>query len=196
MTSKNSDQFAQQAHGKKWPRLALLAVLVVLGLVGAVQLASFSRCQNGNCPGSGAASKDSGAAQITITPGAGAHDVDPVAQVIVKADAGKLTDVRMVNEGGKPVDGVMTPDNTAWKPTVPLGYGRTYTLTVTGHGPNGVAATQVSSFSTLQPSNQTKVSFTTTSEAALHDGGTYGIGTVVVAHFDEKIADRAAPNGN
>lgn len=192
MTLKNRDQFVQRALGKKQPRRFLLAVLVVLGLVGAVQMASLSRCQNGNCPRSGSASKDSGAAHITITPVAGAHDVDPVAQVMVKADAGKLTDVRMVNEGGKSVEGVMTPDNTAWKPTVPLGYGRTYTLTVTGHGPNGVAATQVSSFSTLQPSNQTKVSFTTTSQAALHDGGSYGVGTVVVAHFDEKIADRAA----
>jgi lipoprotein-anchoring transpeptidase ErfK/SrfK len=118
--------------------------------------------------------------------------VDPVALVMVKADAGTLTDVRMVNESGGSVQGVTTPDNTAWKPTIPLGYGRTYTLTVTARGPNGVAATRVSSFSTLRPSNQTKVSFTTTSEAALHDGGTYGVGTVVVAHFDEQIADRAA----
>src|SRR6201999_2075164 len=72
------------------------------------------------------------------------------------------------------------------------GYGRTYTMTVASRGPNGIASTQVSSFSTLRPSNQTKVSLTTTSEAALKEGGTYGVGTVVVAHFDEQIADRAA----
>ena len=111
---------------------------------------------------------------------------------MVKADPGTLTDVRMVNETGKSVPGVMTPDNVAWKPRVPLGYGRTYTLTVTSRGTNGVASNQFSSFSTLRPSNQTKVSFTTTSQAALRDGGTYGIGTVVVAHFDEQITDRAA----
>ena len=99
---------------------------------------------------------------------------------------------RMVNDAGKPIDGVMTPDNTVWKPTAPLGYGRTYTMTVASRGAGGAAATQVSSFSTLRPSNQTKVSLTTTSEAALKDGGTYGVGTVVVAHFDEQIADRAA----
>lgn len=129
---------------------------------------------------------------MTITPDANAHDVDPVAHVVVKANAGTLTAVRMVNDGGKQVDGVMTPDNRVWKPTAPLGYGRTYTLRVSSHGPNGVDSTQVSSFSTLRPSNQTKVSFTTTSEAALKDGGTYGVGTVLVAHFDEQIADRAA----
>jgi Bacterial Ig domain len=129
---------------------------------------------------------------VTITPGPNAHDVDPLAHVMVKANAWTLTDVRVVNDGGKPVDGVMTPDNTVWKPTVLLGCGHTYKLTVTSRGRNGVASMQVSSFSTLLPSNQTKVSFTTTSEATLREGGTYGVGTVVVAHFDEQIADRAA----
>lgn len=98
----------------------------------------------------------------------------------------------MVNDAGKPVEGVMTPDNTVWRPTVPLGYGRTYTLTVASRGPGGIPRTQVSSFTTLQPPNQTKVSFTTTSEAPRHDGAGYGVGTVVVAHFDEQVSDRAA----
>ncbi|MCV7381295.1 hypothetical protein BST11_12065 [Mycobacterium alsense] len=160
------------------------AVFIVLSLVLSLAVAA--------CHHPGAASKAPEAARITITPSPDARDVDPVAPVMVKADAGTLTDVRMANESGKPVEGVMTPDNTVWKTTVPLGYGRTYTLTVTSRGPNGVAATQVSSFSTLRPSNQTKVSFTTTAEAALREGGTYGVGTVVVAHFDEQIPDRAA----
>ena len=156
-----------------------------------VKIASFAGCPGGPCPLAGVASNAPAAAQVTITPRAGAHDVDPVAQVLVKADARTLTEVRTVNESDKSVQGVMTPDNTVWKPTVPLGYGRTYTLTVASRGPNGVASTQVSSFSTLRPSNQTEVSFTTTAEAALRDGGTYGVGTVVVALFDERIADRA-----
>ncbi|BBZ39834.1 L,D-transpeptidase [Mycobacterium conspicuum] len=164
-------------------RLLLLAVFVVVGVVGSLQIA---------VPPGSRSSKPLEAAQVTITPDANAHDVDPVAHVVVKANVGTLTDVRMVNDGDKQVDGVMTPDNKVWKPTVPLGYGRTYTLKVSSRGPNGVDSTRVSSFSTLRPSNQTKVSFTTTSEAALKDGGTYGVGTVVVAHFDEQIADRAA----
>jgi lipoprotein-anchoring transpeptidase ErfK/SrfK len=162
----------------RWLR-PFLAVLLVIAVVAG-------------CAKHGAASKPPEPARINITPASGAHDVDPVAPVLVKADGGTLVGVRMVNESGKAIDGVMTPDNTVWKPTAPLGYGRTYTLTVTSRGSNGVDNTQVSSFSTLRPSNQTKVSFTTTSEAALHDGGTYGVGMVVVAHFDEQIADRAA----
>src|SRR6202000_3053042 len=76
-------------------------------------------------------------------------------------------------------------------PAPPLAYGRTYTLTVASRGAGGVPATQVSEFTTLTPPNQTKVSFTSPSEAALQDGDTYGVGTVVVAHFEEPIADRA-----
>ena len=166
-------------------------MFVLVGVVGAVQIASSSRCPNGDCRRPGVSSEASGAAQVTIIPGPNARDVDPLAHVVVKADTGKLTDVRMVNDAGKPVEGVMTPDDIVWKATGPLGYGRTYTLTLTSRGPNGVASTEVSTFSTFQPSNQTKVSRTTTSEAALYDGGTYGVGTGVVAHFDEQIADRA-----
>ncbi|OMC09434.1 MULTISPECIES: Ig-like domain-containing protein [unclassified Mycobacterium] len=161
-------------------RRYLLAAFVVVGVVGA-----------GSCTAR-PTSEPSGPARVTIMPGPDTRDVDPLTPVMVKADTGKLTGVRMVNDAGRPVEGIMTPDNTVWKPTAPLGYGRTYTLTLTSVGPNGVAGTQVSTFSTLLPPNQTKVSLTTTSEAALQEGGTYGVGTVVVAHFDEQVADRAA----
>lgn len=192
MMSKNSDQLVGRIHRVSRPRRLLLAVCVLVAAVAAIYVVSTTHCPGGHCGQSGAPTKTAGPAQITITPAPDSHDVDPVAPVTVKAENGTLTGVDMVNESGKPVEGVMTPDNTVWKPTVPLGYGRTYTLTITSSGVSGVAAKQVSSFSTLKPSNQTKVSFTATSEAALHDGGTYGVGTVIVAHFDEKISDRAA----
>jgi lipoprotein-anchoring transpeptidase ErfK/SrfK len=173
-------------------RYGLLAVLVLVAIFAAVQLASSPRCANGDCTRSASGRQANTPAEVAITPAPDAKNVQPLAHVLITAKTGTLTDVRMVNDQGKPVDGVMTPDNTVWKPTVPLGYGRTYTLTVTSRGPGGLPATRVSSFSTLQPPNQTKVSFTTTSEAALQDGGTYGIGTVIVAHFDEQVGDRAA----
>lgn len=196
MTSKTSDQRIGRILGVSRPRRFLLAVFVVVAVAGVIQIAASPECPFAGCGHPSAASKTPGPAQITINPGPNAHDVDPVAQVTVKAEGGTVTGVDMVNENGRPVQGVTTPDNTVWKPTVPLGYGRTYTLTVTSRGANGVVSKQVSSFSTVQPSNQTKVSFTTTAEAALHDGGTYGIGTVIVAHFDEQIKDRAAAERN
>ncbi len=47
-------------------------------------------------------------------------------------------------------------------------------------------------FTTLTAGEQMQVSFTATSGAGLADGGTYGVGTVIVANFDEPVADRAA----
>jgi lipoprotein-anchoring transpeptidase ErfK/SrfK len=192
MTSRNSAELVRRVVPGSSPRRVLLGIFVLLAVAGVVQVASTGRCPNLTCSGTGTSAKDAGKAQVTITPGADAHDVDPVGHVLVKADAGTLTDVRMVNDSGNQIAGVMTPDNTVWKPTIALGYGRTYILHVASRGPKGAASEQVSSFSTLRPSNQTKVTFATTSEAGLRDGGTYGVGTVVVAYFDEKIADRAA----
>lgn len=42
----------------------------------------------------------------------------------------------------------------------------------------------------LTAGEQARVSFTATSGAALVDGGTYGVGTVIVANFDEPVVDR------
>jgi lipoprotein-anchoring transpeptidase ErfK/SrfK len=126
-----------------------------------------------------------------VEPAPGARDIDPVAPVSVTAQSGTLTDVQMINDAGKRVDGTLTPDNVAWHPVVPLGYAHTYTITINSRGPGGKPGRQSVSFTTLRPPNQTKVSFRTTSEAALADGGTYGVGVVIVAHFDESIANRA-----
>jgi Big-like domain-containing protein len=86
----------------------------------------------------------------------------------------------------------MGPGRASRRPAEPLGYERTYTLSVTGQGTDSTAATTTWRFSTVVPQNQTRVSFATTSAVALTDGATYGVGTVVVAQFEEAIADRAA----
>lgn len=131
-------------------------------------------------------------AKLTITPRPDATDVDPLGRVLVTAVTGTLGAVTMVNDAGKQVPGILTPDATAWKPTTSLGYGRTYTLTVNGRGPGGMPTRQTSTFSTLTPGYQARVYLNGTSYAPLADGATYGVGMVIVARFDEPIADRAA----
>jgi len=175
--------------GHRWFRHGLAAALVVTAILGGATIGSGPRCRAG-CPPSAAAAQ--APAHVTFHPASHARGVDPLESVSVTAASGTLTGVRMVNDAGKTVGGVLTPDHATWHPVEPLGYGRTYTLTVTSRGAGGVAATQVSDFATLQPPNQTKVSFTSPSEATLRDGETYGVGTILVAHFDEPIADRAA----
>jgi hypothetical protein len=85
----------------------------------------------------------------------------------------------------------MTPDNRAWKPTAPLGYGRTYTMTIASRGHGGMPARQTASFTTVTPNNQTEVYLNTVAGASIQDGATYGVGMLVVAHFDEPITDKA-----
>jgi Big-like domain-containing protein len=165
-----------------------VASLLALVTAGALTLSS---CGHQPAPPAAPAPNPAEPASVKIEPVPGAHDVDPVAPVSVTAHTGTLTKVAMVNDAGKPVDGVLTPDSKVWHPVVPLGYGRTYTLTIASRGPAGKTATQPVSFSTLTPPNQTKVSFQTTSEATRADGATYGVGTVIVAHFDEPITDKA-----
>lgn len=130
-------------------------------------------------------------APITITPAQGSDKVDPSAPVEVSTASGVLTSVSLTNEDGKAIEGTLTPDKTAWKPNEQLGYGRTYTLKVEGMDVTGVTGPVTSTFSTITPRNQTKVYLNTTGGQSLADGGTYGVGTVVVAHFDEDIPDRA-----
>jgi len=175
----------------RWFRRGLAAALVVIGALGVATVGWGPRCRGG-CPPQVGAPASQAPARVTFRPAANARGVNPLEPVSVTAVSGTLTGVRMVNDAGKPVAGVLTPDHLVWHPVQPLGYGRTYTLTVGSRGAGGVSATQVSKFATLMPPNQTKVSFTSLSEAALQDGHTYGVGTVVVALFDEPIADRAA----
>ncbi len=89
-------------------------------------------------------------------------------------------------------DTATTPDQKTWKPLIPLGYGRRYTLRINAAGTDSAAVSQTSTFTTLGPPAQTKVYLTTTAGTEFEDGGTYGVGTVVVAHFDEPITDRGA----
>ncbi|SBS76955.1 ErfK/YbiS/YcfS/YnhG family protein [uncultured Mycobacterium sp.] len=167
----------------------------MLAVLGGVVVSAAPRCPE-NCRTEAAArnpqpapSKDPAA--VALTPADGATDVDPLSGITVVANSGMLTHVTMVNDADKPVPGVVTPDFKTWKPTVALGYGRTYTLRVDARGPGGVPSTMSSTFQTLVPSDQSEVYLTTSAGHPL-DGGRFGIGTVVVAHFDEPIADRAS----
>ena len=133
----------------------------------------------------------SAAPSIELTPDDGASGVDPLAPVVATVRGGTLENVTLVNDGGRPVVGIMTPDRSSWKVGEPLGYGRTYTVTATARG-GGQRASRTGSFTTLTPDNQAGVTLQTTGGTPLSTGGTYGVGIVIVAHFDEPIGDRAA----
>lgn len=128
---------------------------------------------------------------IAMVPAPGSADVDPLGTIAVNAADGVLTNVTLTNESGEQVDGTLNPEKTAWKPNIPLGYDHTYTMQADGITITGPSGPVTSTFTTLSPSNQVKAYLTTTGGKALEEGGTYGVGTVIVAHFDEAVSDRA-----
>ncbi|EME24064.1 hypothetical protein G419_00885 [Rhodococcus triatomae BKS 15-14] len=165
--------------------LALAAIVATIALVAGCSGDSGS-------PGSGAPGSQESEATITFTPADLGAPVDPVRPITVDVTGGALTSVTLTNPDGKVIDGITTPDQTSWKPAEPLGYGKTYTLAAQAVDGRGIETTRDATFTTVTPNNQTRLYLTTTGGQPLADGGTYGVGLVVVAHFDEPIGDRAA----
>ncbi|MBI3685904.1 MAG: L,D-transpeptidase [Actinobacteria bacterium] len=126
-------------------------------------------------------------ARLTVTPRTRSTGVSPAAPVTVRAAGGTLSSVRLVNPAGRQVSGTLSVDRTAWRSSEPLGYSKSYTLTVVATSPAGRATRQVSTFSTVTPDNFTMPSF-----GALDNGGTFGVGMPITLHFDEAVPDRAA----
>jgi lipoprotein-anchoring transpeptidase ErfK/SrfK len=176
---------------------SLAGVLAVLAILAGAVVSSAPHCTD-TCAAV-AAPRDMSASKpvapepavLSVMPLPGSDDVSPAGPVLVTTATGAITDVTMSNDAGKTIPGVLTPDNKTWKPTASLGYGRTYTMTIAAAGPGGMPSRQTSSFTTLSPTDQTDVYLDTVGGAPLEDGGTYGIGTVIVAHFDEPIDNKA-----
>jgi lipoprotein-anchoring transpeptidase ErfK/SrfK len=173
--------------------ISAVAALVLLGGdVGAGPARCSSHCEVANAAHtvSAPAPAPPQPAAVGVFPQPQADDVNPAAPVSVAAFSGTIDDVKMVSDSGKTVAGALTPDRKGWHPTEQLGYGHTYTMTVAAHGPRGMPSRQTSTFTTLSADYLTDVNLNTTAGVSLVDGNTYGVGTVVVAHFDEPITDK------
>ena len=129
---------------------------------------------------------------VIFAPLPGSTDVDPLTHVSVSVSQGTLSSVLMLNAEGKQIAGILTPDRMSWKPGEPLGFAKNYTIEVVSRDGRGTERRTASSFTTLSPSNQTALTLTTTGGSAISNDAIYGIGMVVVAHFDEPITDRVA----
>lgn len=180
----------------------LAGFLAILAVLGGVVVTVLPDCLNGcrvvaaNLEMAAARPSPAEPARLRVTPGPAAEDVNPAGTVMVTAQSGGLTGVTMVNDAGKSIPGVMAADHLSWKPTGPLGYGRTYTMTIAGRGPAGMPTRQTSTFTTVTPDGQASVYFNTTGGNLLADGATYGVGTVIVAHFDAPVTDKAGVERN
>ncbi|MFJ9366039.1 Ig-like domain-containing protein [Nocardia sp. NPDC101769] len=156
----------------------------IMGLGGLFVASSVPYRGNGLLP------RASRPAAIVFPPVAAGRELSPRQLGRVGVLNGTLTSVSWIDETGRALPGALSADRRAWISSEPLGYGHTYTASVVANGETGhVDATAV--FTTVRPDRLTSVSFRSNNLLDIQDGETYGIGLVLVAHFDEAI-DRAA----
>ncbi|WP_067687667.1 L,D-transpeptidase [Nocardia jejuensis] len=130
------------------------------------------------------------AAVLAITPAPNLVEVSARQLGTVAVTDGTLKSVRWTDETGRALPGLTNADRTAWTSTEPFGYGHTYTVTAIAEGGTG-DITAATTFSTPAPDELTDVTFRWNSLDDLIDNETYGVGLVLVAHFDD-VVDRAA----
>jgi len=188
-------------------RRSLCLAVVLIATAGGLAGCSEKKAGAGTPSSAGSASASSPAASDTPTPSAtaapssaalklspdtGASSVAPRAPITASITDGHLTTVTLTNDQGKAVAGALDATASTWTASEALGYNHTYTMTANGEGKDGRSLSQTSTFSTVKPANMTKVYLNTTGGKSLTNGATYGVGIVVVAHFDEAIGDRKA----
>ncbi|MFF4342853.1 Ig-like domain-containing protein [Kitasatospora sp. NPDC001540] len=144
----------------------------------------------GGGPSAPAAAKAS-AAVLSIEPGDGAKDVAPGA-VKVSVATGKLTEVTVTGQDGRPVDGALAADRLTWTPAAgALAVGATYRVEAKAADADGLATAATSTFTTLVPQRTVKV------EDNVVTGQDFGVGMIISVDFgglkvkNKEAAERA-----
>lgn len=133
---------------------------------------------------------------LGLAPFDGTEDVNPLAMPTATVLDGTITAVSLSDDWGNVVEGQLSPDRMSWTPVERLKFARSYTLAVDSKSNSGVALSRSSTFSTLAPNNYAHPYLEVAGGFAINENQKYGIGTVVRAHFDEPIADKALAEKN
>ncbi|HEX6870561.1 MAG TPA: Ig-like domain-containing protein [Micromonosporaceae bacterium] len=127
------------------------------------------------------------AGRTNVAPG------DPVTAELVN---GTLDSVTLTGPDHKAVPGRFDPTRRSWTATPVLAYRATYTLTASGTGADGRRHQASRTFTTARARTFTMARLWSYDWIPLREGGTYGVGQVIVVNFDEPIKDRAAAERN
>lgn len=182
-----------------FPRRARTATLVVVALLTGVlasDVAGLPGCQDCRQAPTATAAAPQPVAKpqpplVGVSPSNGAVGLSPSVPVSAEVLDGTITAVSLVDDWGSPVNGRISADGTSWTSTDRLDFARNYTMTVNSISTSGVRLTRTSSFSTLYAGNYVHPYLEVQGGFAIQENQRYGIGTLVVAHFDEPIANKA-----
>lgn len=123
---------------------------------------------------------------MTFVPAAGATAVAPDTPIVVKAGAGRISNVRVTTASGAPVARDVAWLYDGWQSEGALAYGTSYRVVATVSGPSDVTAEASATFQTLAPSARVSVSVFPNS------GLTLGVGQPIDIRFSEGITSSAA----
>lgn len=170
--------------------LALLAGLFALILVVAGCTIPVPTGSAGETTPTEPSAQAPAPAALEVVPADGATDVAVVDGVRATVENGTITNAVLTNDAGKQIEGEISRDGSEWEPAVTLGFGRTYTLEITYEGAVGGTRTDTRTFSMADPAAVVTPTLTTTGGGTLQSDREYGVGIVIVAKFDQPIADR------
>ncbi|MEW2359751.1 Ig-like domain-containing protein [Spirillospora sp. NPDC029432] len=126
-----------------------------------------------------------GAPQVTVSPGNGAAKARPDTGVTVTVGGGVIEQVTVTRKG-RPVEGTLSPDRTAWKSRT-LRPGSQYQVTATAKSPQGKTTTVNSTFTTLKTSQPLTVTDITPTA-----GEKVGVGMPIMVTFNRPVQDKKA----
>nr|WP_237695010.1 Ig-like domain-containing protein [Streptomyces sp. SID5468] len=125
-------------------------------------------------------------AVIRITPQDGTAAVPATGPLVVTADRGRLTQVRVADAAGAPVPGRISEDGHAWRPAGALALQTRYTVDALAQDSDGRRAAKHAVFTTVVPQHRF-IGF-----YSPEAGQTVGTGMIVSVVFNRPIADRVA----
>jgi len=158
--------------------------------------AALVGCTGGGVLGDDPAAESSAprAASLQVLPADGQIDISPDSAILISLAYGELDGVTVANASGSAVEGAMASTEDAatplWKPTAPLLYGQSYTITAEATGEDGEQVSSTSTFTTATPTVQVFPAI------GPLDGTTVGVGMPIRVFFDQPVADKAAAERN
>ena len=177
-------------------RTATAVVVMLLAGVLVSDVAGFPGCADGcKTPSATAAAPVQPAKPrppvLGVSPFDGAEEINPLTKPVVDVLDGQITDVSLYDDWGNSVEGKLSEDRTSWEPTQRLDFARYYTLSVNSKSNSGVPLARTTNFQTLVADNYVQPYIEVQGGFAPNESVRYGVGTIVVAHYDEAIANKA-----